>query len=378
MLRRITLVVALALAACSATSPAGDAGPELTNPPPRSFRILVTGEEFAQTGYAFPPAPGQEVSFRDGWELKYDRVLVTLGAIALSENPDTSPTDPSQTGDVVAQLDGSFAVDLVAGGSFPNAAAGLGVLTAQNKKGGAPFDSTSRYAFSYALVKADAAAQQVNLDAAAQAAYATMVAAGYAAWMEGTATFKGTACRATTVAGQAAYDFARLPRVVRFKFGWSIPTTFKNCLNPSIGTDVRGVQVKDNVAVDEAITFHLDHPFWEALTEDAPLRWDAIAARKSVAAAPAPAAVDVTEADLKGVDFLAFRDAQGLPMPTRFCGTAQAGEPTAGQLRYDPTTVPVGAAGLKDLYDYMQYNASTFGHLNADGLCFPARNFPAP
>jgi hypothetical protein len=365
-------------AACSPTSPAADAGADLANPPPRSFRILVTGEEFAQTGYGFPPAPGQEVSFKDGWEVKYDRVLLTLGAIALSENPDTSPTDPSQTGQLVAQLDGPFAVDLVAGGRFPDGAAGLGVLTTQNKKGAAAFDSSARYAFSYALVKADPTAQQVNLDAAAQAAYATMVSAGYSAWMEGTATFKGTACRATTIPGQAAYDFTRLPRVVHFKFGWSIPTTFKNCLNPAIGMNVRGVQVKDNVAVDEAITFHLDHPFWEALTEDAPLRWDAIAARKSVAVAPGPATVDVTEADVKGVDFLAFQDAQGLRLPIRFCGAAQAGEPTSGQLRYDPTTVPVGAAGLKDLYDYMQYNTSTFGHLNADGLCFPSRDFPAP
>lgn len=378
MLRLAIVFAALSFAACGVTSPAADAGADLNNPPPKSFRVLITGEEFAQTGYGFPPTPGQEVSFQDGWEVKYERVLVTTAAITLSENPDSSPTDQSQTGALVAQLDGPFAVDLVAGGTFADNSAGLGVLTNQNRKGGAAFDSTLRYAFGYSLVKADAAATQINFDDAAKAAYANMVTRGYSMWMEGTATFKGTSCRSTTIAGQPAYDFERVPKVVKFKFGWTLPTSFKNCINPSISMDARGVQVKDNAAVDAVITFHLDHPFWEALTEDAPLRFDAIAARKSSATAPAPATVEVTEADLKTVDFLAFTDAQGTAVPLRFCGDASAGEPTTGQLRYDPTTVPVGAAGLKDLYDYMQYNTSTFGHLNADGLCFPARNFPAP
>lgn len=378
MLRLALIAVAFSLAACGGASPAADAGVDLNSPPAKSFRVLITGEEFAKTGYAFPPTPGQEVSFQDGWEVKYERVLVTAGAITLSENPDKSPTDQSQTGDLVAQLDGPFAVDLVAGGSFADDSAALGVILNQNKKGGAAFDSTLRYAFGYSLVKADAAAKQVNLDDAGKAAYANMVTKGYSMWMEGTATFKGTSCRSTTIAGQPAYDFGRVPKAVKFKFGWTLPTTFKNCLNPSISMDARGVQVKDNAAVDVAITFHLDHPFWEALTEDAPLRFDAIAARKSSAAAPAPASVEVTEADLKAVDFLAFKDAQGTALPLRFCGDASAGEPTTGQLKYDPATVPVGASGLKDLYDFMQYNTSTFGHLNADGLCFPARNFSAP
>lgn len=60
----------------------------------------------------------------------------------------------------------------------------------------------------------------------------------------------------------------------------------------------------------------------------------------------------------------------------------KTGETTAGTLKFDPKAVPVnpagGAAGLKNLYDCMVYNLSTFGHLNNDGLCFPARNYASP
>jgi hypothetical protein len=148
------------------------------------------------------------------------------------------------------------------------------------------------------------------------------------------------------------------------------------------GTAARGIQSKTNAEVVAQGTLHLDHPFWEALEEDAPFRWDAIAALKSVATGMGPASASLTEADLKSIDFQALKDAQGNALPIRYCGPVQAGEATTGTLKYDPKAVPVnpagGAAGLKDLYEYMLYNQSTFGHLNNDGLCFPARNYPSP
>ncbi len=51
--------------------------------------------------------------------------------------------------------------------------------------------------------------------------------------------------------------------------------------------------------------------------EDAPLRWDEIAALKSVATGAGPASVDVTEADLDAIDFQALKDAQGTALPIR-------------------------------------------------------------
>jgi hypothetical protein len=252
------------------------------------------------------------------------------------------------------------------------------------QKSGAGFEPTTKYAFGFDLVAAPKmGVRNVNLDAAGKSLYETMADKGWSVLYQGTATWKGDqgtpACRSTV----AAYDWNRVPKVVKFTLGWKAPVTFKNCINPDLSPmDSRGVQTQANDETVAQVTLHLDHPFWEALEEDAPLRWDAVAARKSVATAPAPAMVEVTEADLAGVDFQALKDAQMTPMAIRFCGEQEMGEPTTGTLSYDPKGVAVsptgGAAGLKDLYDYMTYNLSTFGHLNNDGLCYPARNYPAP
>jgi hypothetical protein len=94
-----------------------------------------------------------------------------------------------------------------------------------------------------------------------------------------------------------------------------------------------------------------------------------------------PAMVELNTADL-AFDFLAPKDAQGAAIPWRTCGPQEANERTTGTVSYNPVNVPVnpagGAAGLKDLADYMTYNLSTFGHLNNDGLCFPDRKYPSP
>jgi hypothetical protein len=50
---------------------------------------------------------------------------------------------------------------------------------------------------------------------------------------------------------------------------------------------------------------------------------------------------------------------------------------------FDSKGVPVSPSGdpatsIRDLYDYMTYNQSTQGHLNADGLCFVKRRYPSP
>ena len=352
------IIASLLLAACSAPSSKG-------------FIVTVSGEDSA-TG---------AIETQDGWELTFQHALVTVGAISFSEDPDKSPTDQSQTGPVVATLAGPFAVDLAEAGPLDAKEMNGKAWRLGEVKG--MFDATTRYAFGYDLVAATAAAEKVGFDAEADALYATMVTNGWTVLYQGTATWKGAqsnpACRST----DSAYDWSRVPKQVRFTIGWKVPVTSKNCVNPELTpTDTRGVQTQRNTETVAQVTFHLDHPFWEALEEDAPLRFDALAARKSVATGPAPASVDLTQADLAGVDFQAFKDAQGTSMPLRFCGERAAGEPTTGALRYDPRNVPVnpagGAAGLKDLYDYTAYNLGTFGHLNNDGLCYPARNYPSP
>ncbi|MBL9036909.1 MAG: hypothetical protein JNG84_00210 [Archangium sp.] len=367
---RLVAVLSLAFAACGA--PASDTG---------GFKITVGGEGEALEGFHFP-AEGDAPFFQDGWELHFSNVVVFLDKVRVSENPDRSPTDQSQTGDVVAEATGPWVVDLAQEGPLDakemnGKAFALTTIANQNKKGGAAFDPTLKYAFGFDLIEGVAGATNVNgVDAAV---LSTMVTKGYAVWVNGTAEFKGTACRQTV----AGYDFERLPKKVNFAFGYKAPVTFKNCINPELmPAESKGIQAQRNAETTAQITLHLDHPFWESLTEDAPLRFDLIAARKSVATGAGPAEASVTQDDLVGLDFLSGKDAQGTALPWRYCGAADASDRTTGTVSYDTAGVPTnpagGAAGLKDLADYMTYNLSTFGHLNNDGLCFPARNFPAP
>lgn len=399
-----SLTLALTLAACGTPTTVPDSGTggggasdggffadhtaPSTTAVNNSLLVTVTGEASATEGNGFPPAAGAELYFQDGWELTYQQVLVTIGSVTISDGPDTNPNDQAVTGPLVAEATGPWAVDLAKAGPLDSKeqngkAFPLTRIANQNKKAGTPaFDATSKYAFGFSLVAASQGAQNVNLDAEAQAAYRVMAQNGWTVWLKGTATWKGDqgtpACRSTN----AGYDFARYPKVVNFALGFKAPVNFKNCLNPELQpVDSRGVQTATNAQTTAQVTFHLDHPFWEALTEDAPLRWDALAARKSVASGVGPATADVTNADL-AIDFLAPKDAQLAAIPWRTCGPVNVGERTTGTVSYDPGTVPVnpagGAAGLKDLSDYMTYNLSTFGHFNNDGLCFPERQFPSP
>ncbi len=369
-----TLVASLS--ACGPTSNNADGGTT------GGFDVIVTGEGAATDGIAFPAASDGDPFFQDGWAFTFTNVVVFVDHLAISENPDRSPGDQSQTGDLVAQADGPWVVDLAKAGPVSSKemnglAWPVTTIANQNKKGGAAFDPTQKYAFGFDLVTASTAATAVN--SVDQAVISNMVAKGWSVWLNGYAEFKGTSCRSTV----ATYDFGRLPKRVNFSFGFAMPTTYKNCVNPDLLPEgSRGIQSVRGQNATAQITFHLDHPFWEALQEDAPLRFDLIAAQKSVATGPGAAAVSVTEADLQGVRFQGATDAQGTALPWRYCGPPQSSERTTGTVSYDPKGVPVnplgGAAGLKDVGDYMRYNLSTFGHLNNDGLCFPSRNFSAP
>ncbi|MFT3713488.1 MAG: hypothetical protein QM817_38010 [Archangium sp.] len=370
----------LALAAC---------GPTPTTETKNTFLVTVSGEGAAANGITFPPgATGGAPYFVDGWEVKFEHVLVTVGSVSINDNPDLNPNDQSATGALVAEAAGPWAIDLAKPGALEGkegngTAHELVRITAQNKKSGAPaFDATSKYALGFSLVAADSKATRLAFDADAETLYQSMQSKDWTVLLSGTATWKGTAgnpaCRSTST----SYDFTRYPKSTHFVFGFKAPVQFKNCVNPELSpADSRGVQTQTNAQTVVQLTFHLDHPFWEALEEDAPLRWDALAATKSVSTGMGPATSELTNADL-AFDFQAPRDAQGIAIPWRTCGPTLANERSSGTVAYDPVNVPVspsgGANGLRDLSDYMTYNLSTFGHLNADGLCFPARQYPSP
>jgi hypothetical protein len=361
------------LTACSAhTAPSG------------SVELWISGEAAATDGFLYPK--GSEVTFADGWEVRFSHVLVTVADVTLSENPDQAPGDQSQTGPAVAALAGAWAIDLSVPGSAPAAggaglATPLGVLANQNLRGGAEFESDERYAFGYRIVAARGDAQRVNFAAgdAAEALYSRMIERGYAVLYAGTATFRGEACTSS----DPAYDFAALPATVPFELGFATPTTYLNCQNQENQGDAfegeeyqRGVAVPVNRAALAQITLHLEHPFFADTVHDSPVFFD------QLAAALGPADVLETES-FAALDPTAFVDASGRPLPWRVC-SAGVGLPTGKQRGFGVGHVLVDRAGdardaFRDYRDYVSYLQSTEGHLNGgEGLCFVQRAYPSP
>lgn len=374
------LVLAMMVAGCGPATPDGKGG---------TIQLTASGEVLALGGYDFPPATGGDPAFVDGWEVRFDSVIVTIDKVTLSENPDKSPSDQSQTDGVVAQVDGPWAVDLHRGGPLAGKggtdeqAVALATIDNQDKNGGKPFDETRRYAFGFDLVGATNAAKKVNLDAAGEAAYAEMVKNGWAVYYAGTATWKGGNCTST----DPGYDFTKLPQSVKFRFGFKSPTTYANCQNPDndpaapLGTDEhqRGIQVKANAQVVAQVTVHSDHPFWDSVEHEAAPHFDPLAARAKKVGNDYVVTLD----DVKGVNFTAFTDGNGAALPWRSCLPSYTPPNMSKSMGYDSHGVAYNPAGdpakaLRDFADYMTYNQSTQGHLNADGLCFVKRGYPSP
>src|SRR5262245_43205888 len=86
-----------------------------------SIQLTASGEALAFSGYEFPPS---DVGFVDGWEVKFDRLLLTVDHITLSDNPDKSEVDQSTTDGIVAQVDGPWAFDLHPHGALPGKGGG--------------------------------------------------------------------------------------------------------------------------------------------------------------------------------------------------------------------------------------------------------------
>ncbi|HEY0194093.1 MAG TPA: hypothetical protein VGC42_23410 [Kofleriaceae bacterium] len=370
--------------------------------------ITASGEAFAKDGYAFPPASPDDVFFVDGWQISYTRILTTFDHVSLSRGPDKVPTDQSQCDDgkggtvacgtgssVLAHVDGPFAIDLHQGGTLadadgaPDDAAPIAALTRLDS--GDAFDATARYAFGFEVVAASTGAHNVNLDAAALADYQDMVSKGYTTLLVGTATWQGnnhgsdtsTGC---TVAGNSTYDFTKLPKTVAFRFGFKAPTAYRNAQNPALtGTAFaneehpRGLQTTANQSTTAQATFHIDHVFWESFVHDSPAHFDSFAARYAGMTAPT-----ATFEDYKGFAFTPFVDKLGAQVPWRSCvDAATYTPPGTGPMAFDTLDIAVDPSGdparaIRDFYDYVTYNHSTFGHLNADGLSFVDRQYPSP
>lgn len=395
-MRMLSLVVAVTgfVVACSSKTSSSSA-----------ITFTTSGETTALSGFAFPPASADDEAFVDGWQVEFERVLVTIDEVELTDNPDLSPTDQALTGAPVARARGPWAVNLsVAGkvetpplgtassvgllrpadvgatvgrGSSEDQSIRLVRLEDQNLHGGDAFDPAVRYGVGYRVIAANAGAKRVNLDADASKDYEEMIAKGWSTLYVGTATFRGGAdCRSS----DPTYDYTKLPTIVRFRLGFATPVTYANCQNTDLkGQAFAGEEAKRGVQVDgptfAQLTFHLEHAFWDTVDHDqAKPFFDPMAASARGGV--------VTVEDLAAQDPSGFVDADGKPLPWRSCLAAVAAKP--GQHKVDTGSVAlVGkngdpAKGLRSYADYVAYQQSTMGHLNADGLCAIARAYPSP
>jgi hypothetical protein len=373
-----------------------------------SLTVTISGEGAALSGFSFPAA-ANEPSFVDGWDVKFERILVTVDNIVLTDNPDMNPTDQSVTGSVVAKATGPWAVDMSKPGKptvihpegtssatdvdgtepalddgHQHAAPGTrnpsaqALVKIQSLTGDTKLDPAVRYGFGFDIVAANVNATRTNLDSAADADYADMVKQGWAVLYVGSATFKGTDCKSS----DASYDFSALPKTVKFRFGFKTPSQYINCQNTDLrgkafaGEEAqRGVQVDSHGGSSAQITLHVDHPFWNTVDHDAAeLFFDQMAALASPDGT-------LTLDDLSKADFTSFKDKSGASLPWRSCVSTK--EPKQGTRAFDSGNVAVNPMGspdtaLRHYGDFVSYQQSTEGHLNADGLCAVKRLFPSP
>jgi hypothetical protein len=410
-------------------APAEDAG--LQNAPtvdrnslqPGQLLLTASGEILALTGFNFPAANAGDPVFADGWQVRFDHFIATFDKVSLWTNPDMVPTDQSKVGQLVAELDGPWAVDLHQNGAgFPyldgketgERAVAFAVLANENKNGNTPFPSDgTRLAVGFSEVVATPKALNVNLGPEGLSAYAKMIQDGCVALYVGQATWtgdKGLCSVATTGGAEASVvggtgrepEFANIPTVVNFDLCFkprmallagTVETSYINCDNqdndPAMPINgephQRGIAFKANTYSVGEVTFHTDHPFWESTQHDTPAHFDQFAALVS---GPGDGGIPTVHLeDTIGVDYTGFKDRQGNPLPWRICDpnyTNPNGGARAGQMHFDPLAVPHcqnndSSNGFCDYYDFSKYDQSTQGHWNgADGLCFVQRNYGSP
>jgi hypothetical protein len=386
--------------------------------------LTASGETLALNGYDFPAANAGDPVFADGWQVRFDHFIATFDKVTLWTNPDMVPTDQSKVGQLVAELDGPWAVDLHQnGGGFPyvdgkesgERAVAFAVLKNENKNGNVPLPTDgTRLAIGFSTVVATPNALDVNLGPDGLARYAEMIRDGCVALYVGQATWQGDRGRCSAPAGDGGVDgavsggtgqepeFANVPTVVNFDLCFkpraalppgAVETNYVNCDNqdndPAMPLNgephQRGIAFKSNTYSVGEVTFHTDHPFWESTEHDTPAHFDQFAA---LAIAPDDGGIPTVHLqDTLGVDYTAFKDRQGNVLPWRICDptyTNPNGGARVGQMHFDPVAVPHcanndSATGLCDYYDFSKYDQSTQGHWNgADGLCFVSRSYGSP
>jgi len=287
----IALAALLALTACGGDETEGTG----------SLRVRISGEQGAKVGYPFT-ADGETIGFVDGWSLTFDTVVAGVGGVRLrTASGEEAVVDVD---DVVAELrvEDPLAWTLE----------------------GIPARRWDRV--SYDLLVPPVGAR--NLGAVSETTLARMRTLGAALYVAGTAT---------PATGTAVTFELYLPDAV----------AADSCVS---GLDeTNGVIVAANTVNDVELTLHLDHFFFDSLTDDAVMRFEAIGAAAS-------ATNHVTLDDLTTQDLTELRNTAGTPL------IDEAGAPIV----YDPGAAPLAAQTLRE---FIRANARTVGHFNGEGHC---------
>lgn len=287
----IALAALLALTACGGDETEGTG----------SLRVRISGEQGAKVGYPFT-ADGETIGFVDGWSLTFDTVVAGVGGVRLrTASGEEAVVDVD---DVVAELrvEDPLAWTLE----------------------GIPARRWDRV--SYDLLVPPVGAR--NLGAVSETTLARMRTLGAALYVAGTAT---------PATGTAVTFELYLPDAV----------AADSCVS---GLDeTAGVIVAANTVNDVELTLHLDHFFFDSLTDDAVMRFEAIGAAAS-------ATNHVTLDDLTTQDLTELRNTAGTPL------IDEAGAPIV----YDPGAAPLAAQTLRE---FIRANARTVGHFNGEGHC---------
>ncbi|HVK85683.1 MAG TPA: hypothetical protein VM513_16300 [Kofleriaceae bacterium] len=248
-----------------------------------TLTATVYGEEFIEEGI-----PAEE--FSDGWSVSFDKFLVSIGNVA---------GKAGEGGDEVG--DTSFhIVDLA------QASNGDGFELASFDAPGGDYDH-----YGYQL-RSDAGATALNAEAADVTA---MKAAGYAIWVQGSAT-NGAESKT-------------------FDWGFTATYTFAHC---DLGASIDG-----NALVAQA-TIHADHLFYDDAVSDEPnVAFQLLADADGAAGSPPDGAITLDE--LAAVDI-------------------------RGETRYQVgSNTDLAGNTITNLRQYVELQSKTVGHINGEGHC---------
>jgi hypothetical protein len=256
----------------------------------------------------FPYTEGDVTfAFVDGWELQFDKYVVAVGDVRLSEQ---------DSGAEVQGWNGPNVMDLAAAGTGSEALTTIEGLPARRLNFGFSFLAPSELPSSSSASNED---------------IQSMIDNGWSLLVAGEAQHRATS------------------RVVRFEIGLPVAAGYYECINGKDAT--QGVAIEANKTTGAFIYAHAIHLFWDSLASgDEDLRFEAFAA---------VAGDDdlVTEEELETQHLTDLRDANGDPLV----------DDQGHSIVYnDGGLLP---PSQWTLFHFISYAARASAHFNGIGLC---------